>query len=849
MTYTRMDRWETAERAYEEAVQIAQVLGDLPTRVTLEVNRAGLWIARGEYARAREACDLAMSLSDSLPDEHALGEAHKCYGIIARQTGDYVEAEAAFNRASDSADARQDVLLAGEVAREMAEMFRLQGRNRDTLQALNRAHRLFSQVHARPDVADIDRQTAALESDFLEIVQRWGDSIESKDRYTQGHCERVADLACAIAAEAGLDEAALFWFRIGALLHDVGKLTIPAEVLNKPGRLTADEWALVKQHPVAGVQMLADIDFPWDVRPIVESHHERWDGGGYPHGTKGEVIPFTARVLCLADVYDALTSERSYKRGVPHVQAMDVMRSEVGGQFDPVLFAHFENVMERMHPAGSEPVDRVEIPPPSWALERVGTVATTPAPADLDHLTGVLLRRAFLEQGNIMLERRRSNEAPPSLLVIDVDHFKLVNDTYGHLQGDDLLRMVVAVFRKTLRTGDVIGRYGGDEFVILLPRTATENAREVAERLRVAVETEKTPLRDNPGASIGVTLSIGVATAAPGDHLEALFAAADRALYDAKRAGRNAVGVTGGEHDARPQLTLNRFIGREVESQRLVRMLDASIEGNPQIVAIAGEAGVGKSTLLRQLLPEVRLRSGHLVMGRAVEADVKPPYGPWAEVLSAVRSRVDAEERVWRELPRLLPSLGRVSEDAPSDGSASKYVLYDEIVDFIRIAARACPLVIVLDDMQWADSASWDTLEHLLTQLEGDRVMIALTLRAEDVNADVTARRRRLSRDERFQEIPVQRLTRAEVEQWLAAASQGQELGEKLLPALYRHTEGNPFLVLQVLRSLIEDGEILFADGKWTWHETSGLRLPVAVSDLMARRLERLAPRTRQILT
>ncbi|HEU5173724.1 MAG TPA: tetratricopeptide repeat protein, partial [Gemmatimonadaceae bacterium] len=272
-------------------------------------------------------------------------------------------------------------------------------------------------------------------------------------------------------------------------------------------------------------------------------------------------------------------------------------------------------------------------------------------------------------------------------------------------------------------------------------------------------------------------------------------------------------------------------------------------DGRPQIVAIAGEAGVGKSTLVRQLLPEVRLRNGHLVMGRAVEADVKPPYGPWAEVLGAVRSRVDATGREWRELPRLLPSLGPIRAGAPSDGSGSKYVLYDEIVDFLRLAATSCPLVVVLDDMQWADSASWDTLEHLLTQLEDDRVMIALTLRAEDVNADVTARRRRLSRDERFQEIQLQRLTRDEVEQWLAAASQGQELGDKLLPALYRHTEGNPFLVLQVLRSLIEDGEILYADGKWTWRETSGLRLPVAVSDLMARRLERLAPRTRQILT
>ncbi len=100
--------------------------------------------------------------------------------------------------------------------------------------------------------------------------------------HTQGHCERVADLACALAAKAGFDETSLFWFRIGALLHDVGKLIVPAEVLNKPGKLTDEEWALMRQHPAAGVEMLADIEFPWDVAPMVRSHHERWDGKGYP---------------------------------------------------------------------------------------------------------------------------------------------------------------------------------------------------------------------------------------------------------------------------------------------------------------------------------------------------------------------------------------------------------------------------------------------------------------------------------------------------------------------------------------------------------------------------------------
>ncbi|HEY2851603.1 MAG TPA: tetratricopeptide repeat protein [Gemmatimonadaceae bacterium] len=842
MLYTRMERWETAERAYEEAIPLSQQIGDVGVRVILEVNFAILWIAKKEFAKARQACDRGLAISEETRHNEAIGEIQKCYGVIFRETGDFSAAEEAFRNAVDLADARQDLLLSAEIARELAELYRLQGRNRDTLQSLNRAHRLFTQLHARPDLADIDRQTTRLESDFLDVVRRWGESIESKDHYTQGHCERVADLACALAAEAGLDQKSLFWFRIGALLHDVGKLMIPPEILNKPGRLTAEEWVMIKRHPVWGVEMLADIDFPWDVRPIVESHHERWDGAGYPHGLKGEEIPRTARILCVADVYDALTSERSYKKAVSHEQALDMMRSDVGHQFDPELFPLFEAVMSRMGP----PRRGLSEPP---SAEQTAQTTPTDVPGELDDLTSVLVRRAFLDAANTALLRRRGNDPASALLVIDVDHFKLVNDTYGHLQGDDVLKAVVALLKRGVRAGDVIGRYAGDEFVVLLPRTTMETAREVADRLRAAVERERVPLRGTPSETVSVTLSIGVATAEHADHVEAVFAAADRALYEAKRAGRNAVALAGTAPEAsQPQLNLNRFVGRVEELKRLVRMLDTSFRGEPRVVAVVGEAGVGKSTLLRQLLPEVRLRGGSLVMGRALEADVKPPYGPWAEILSAIKQRVNAPGRVWRELPRLVPALSDGSEPRP-ENIGSKYALYEEIVEYVRLAAATCPLVLVLDDMQWADSATWDTLEHLVPQLDQDHILICLTIRAEDKSKDVMDRRRRLSRDERFSELSLQRLTRAELEQWLAAASRGQELGRELLPVLYRHTEGNPFLVVQVLRALVEEGEIRYEGERWIWKQTSELRLPVAVSDLMARRLDRLSERTRNILT
>jgi putative nucleotidyltransferase with HDIG domain len=349
---TQSGHLDVANRHLTEARELATVIGDRSMVVTIELLIAKLRIKQGALEDARMTCERIRGIIEQIGDSREAGDAEHVYGIVARAGGDAVAAEQHFLRAEEIGIARQDMILQGEIARELSELYRAQGRNRQTLQRLNHAHRLFSQLRARRELADVDRRTAKLENDFLDVVRKWGESIESKDIYTQGHCVRVADLACALwmKVNAG-DDTSLFWFRIGALLHDVGKLMVPAEVLNKPDKLSPDEWAMVRGHPSAGVELLADIEFPWDVRPIVESHHERWDGKGYPHGLAGEEIPLTARVLCVADVYDALTSVRSYKRAFTHDEAMEIMRQDVGKQFDPVLYAAFEEVMRDSIPA------------------------------------------------------------------------------------------------------------------------------------------------------------------------------------------------------------------------------------------------------------------------------------------------------------------------------------------------------------------------------------------------------------------------------------------------------------------------------------------------------------------
>lgn len=343
MVCTDLGRWDDAERAYSAACEACAAGDEKNLLRRIEVNQAELWIARREISRARDRCERLLRDAERESNTSPwLGEVYKHYGVVCREELQFDQAEGWFTKAARVANAAHDLLLCAETAREQAELYWTQSRNTDTLQALNSAHGWFSQLRAERDLDAIARRNGRLEARFLDVVRKWGESIESKDFYTQGHCVRVADVSCALAERAGFDTKTRFWFRIGALLHDVGKLIVPEEVLNKPGRLNEEEWRIMKRHPEAGVELLADIDFPWDIRPMVRNHHERWDGCGYPDNLAGESIPMSARILCVADVYDALTTTRSYRSGFDHNRAVEIMiENNATGHFDPAVFDLF----------------------------------------------------------------------------------------------------------------------------------------------------------------------------------------------------------------------------------------------------------------------------------------------------------------------------------------------------------------------------------------------------------------------------------------------------------------------------------------------------------------------------
>ncbi|MBX3358944.1 MAG: HD-GYP domain-containing protein [Phycisphaeraceae bacterium] len=176
---------------------------------------------------------------------------------------------------------------------------------------------------------------------FIGTLEALTASIDAKDSYTCGHSERVAYLAQRLAIAAGLSEAEAERVRISGLLHDVGKIGVPESVLCKPGRLTDDEFELIKLHPTIGHRILRDIPTLDDVLPGVLYHHERWDGRGYPAGIQAEQIPLVARLLAVADSFDAMSSNRSYRSAMPRERVLGEISKGAGLQFDPALVPLF----------------------------------------------------------------------------------------------------------------------------------------------------------------------------------------------------------------------------------------------------------------------------------------------------------------------------------------------------------------------------------------------------------------------------------------------------------------------------------------------------------------------------
>lgn len=185
------------------------------------------------------------------------------------------------------------------------------------------------------------------ESARTRLIQAFINSIEAKDKYTQGHSERVAEYSVRIAQEMKLSRRQIQLIRQGAVLHDIGKIGISDNILNKPGRLDNDEYAAICNHPLIGVKILEEVGLEPEVLEMVRSHHERYDGTGYPDKRSPKELSLASRILCVADAYDAMTSDRPYRNGMPLEKVLQILEECKGTQFDPEIVDAFIKTLEK----------------------------------------------------------------------------------------------------------------------------------------------------------------------------------------------------------------------------------------------------------------------------------------------------------------------------------------------------------------------------------------------------------------------------------------------------------------------------------------------------------------------
>lgn len=183
---------------------------------------------------------------------------------------------------------------------------------------------------------------------FLELVEVLAIALDERDQYTHGHARRVTTIALQLGAAMKLTFADMEVLRLSGILHDIGKIGIPDQVLLKPGKLSGEEFAWIRKHPEKGARILRQLHNKMiaEIADIIKHHHERYDGKGYPAGLHGEEIPLLSRIIALADSYDAMTSDRPYRKGMTREDALAEMRKGSGGQFDPVLVANFLDLYE-----------------------------------------------------------------------------------------------------------------------------------------------------------------------------------------------------------------------------------------------------------------------------------------------------------------------------------------------------------------------------------------------------------------------------------------------------------------------------------------------------------------------
>ncbi len=351
---------------------------------------------------------------------------------------------------------------------------------------LNRIRRAIELDGYRKDLQRrLEEKTREVELVTIEAITTVANTIDAKDDYTKGHSIRVAYYSEALARKIGWSEEEVQNIHYIALLHDIGKIGVPDSVLNKPFKLTNVEFELIKNHTVMGAEILKDIKMFPNVSVGAKYHHERFDGRGYPSGLKGDEIPIVARIIGIVDSYDAMTSNRVYRKRLQDEMVRQELVRGKGSQFDPYLVDQFMELLEEGNLQQNIPEEDMVMP--IFNSDKIYGGVTreeTGLNTKLDYLTGLLGR----EQGEKEITESLRN-GNGCIMMIDLDNFREMNDKFGHLAGDYVLKEVADLLKDVSRK-NIVCRMGGDEFLVVLPYMERKNVVELVDRIRSEISRQ-----------------------------------------------------------------------------------------------------------------------------------------------------------------------------------------------------------------------------------------------------------------------------------------------------------------------------------------------------------------------
>ena len=400
---------------------------------------------------------------------------------------------------------------------------------------LNRIENIINLSELMKDLEQkVEEKTRQIEQISFETIATIASMIEAKDSYTKGHSVRVSEYSARLARELGWSEDQISNLRYVALLHDIGKVGIPDSVLNKPGKLTEIEFGVIKSHTSIGGDILNDIKTIAGVSLGAKFHHERYDGKGYPLGVAGEEIPEIARIICIADAFDAMNSKRVYRDNLSREEICLQLEQGSGTQFDPNFVSAFLKLIKD-DKLELEEEDQLIKGEPTLSEESsillnqiVRNIEENQRNDIYDVLTGVLNRKTGESR---IAEAVRTRAG--CLAFIDLDNLKQTNDNMGHLAGDYVLKTLGTILLK-YSDKSIIARVGGDEFLSYMPEIEQDEAVAIIENIISDLENAK---KDSEYLKYS-TLSIGMYMSSGKELYANAVRNADKALYHIKHGGK-----------------------------------------------------------------------------------------------------------------------------------------------------------------------------------------------------------------------------------------------------------------------------------------------------------------------